>query len=87
MIKYICNTCKDTKELMKATIKVENGKVITKEAYCKKCKEYMQEYDKSFKGFPNLIRTEPTLSKKGDKLWDRAKEKLCGERGMNESFD
>ena len=43
--------------------------------------------DKEFKGFPSLIRTEPTLSKKGDKLWASAKEKLIGERGVNESFD
>jgi hypothetical protein len=40
-------------------------------------------------GMPSLIRTEASLSKKkrGDKLWDSAKEKLCGERGINESFD
>ena len=38
-------------------------------------------------GMPNLIRTEPSLTKKGDMLWDSAKEKLVGERGINESFD
>ena len=38
-------------------------------------------------GMPNLIRTEPTLTKKGDKLWASAKEKLVGERGINEPFD
>ena len=42
---------------------------------------------KDFDGFPSLIRTEETLSKKGDKLWDGAKEKLIGERGINEPFD
>ena len=87
MIKFICNNCKETKELMKATIKVIDGKVRTQEAYCEKCEEYMQEYDKSFNGFPSLIRTEPTLSKKRDKLWEGAKEKLLGERGINEPFD
>jgi hypothetical protein len=46
----------------------------------------MQEIEKDFDGFPCLIRTEPTLSKKGDKLWDSAKEKLCGERGINDDF-
>ena len=37
-------------------------------------------------GMPSLKRTEPTLSKKGNKLWDSAKEKLIGERGVNEPF-
>jgi hypothetical protein len=40
-------------------------------------------------GFPQLKRTEDSLSrkKKGDYLWDGAKEKLLGERGINEPFD
>ena len=46
----------------------------------------MQEIEKDFDGFPCLIRTEPTLSKKRDKLWDSAKEKLVGERGINDDF-
>ena len=85
MIKFICNSCSNTKELTRATLKVIDGKVITKEALCE-CGEYMQEIEKDFTGFPNVIRTEPTLSQKGDKLWDSAKEKLCGERGINEPF-
>ena len=38
---------------------------------------------------PQLKITEASLSKKKrhDKLWDGAKEKLIGERGINESFD
>ena len=83
MIRFICNTCNETKDLMKATIKVIDGKVRTQEAYCEKCNEWLQEVEKEFDGFPSLIRTEPTLSKKGDKLWDSAKEKLLGERGVN----
>jgi len=86
MIKYICNTCDETIELQKATIKVIDGKVRTQEAYCKKCKEWMQEIEKDFDGFPSLIRTEETLSRKGDKLWEGAKEKLLGERGINEDY-
>jgi len=86
MIKYICNTCNETKDLQKATIKVIDGKVRTQEAYCEKCKEWMQEVEKDFDGFPSLIRTEETLSKKGDKLWEGAKEKLLGERGINEDY-
>ena len=85
MIKFICNTCGETKDLMRATIKVIDGKVRTVEALCK-CGEYMQEIEKDFDGFPCLIRTEPTLSKKRDKLWDSAKEKLLGERGINDDF-
>ena len=86
MLKYICNKCGETKDLMKATLEVVKGKVRTKESKCK-CGEYMQEQEKDFDGFPCLIRTEPTLSKKGDKLWEGAKEKLLGERGINEPFD
>ena len=86
MIRFICNTCGEAKYLMRATLKVIDGKVRTVEALCK-CGEYMQEEEKDFDGFPCLIRTEPTLSKKRDKLWDGAKEKLLGERGVNESFD
>ena len=86
MLKYQCNNCGETKDLMRATLEVVNGKIRTKQAKCK-CGEYMQEIEKDFDGFPCLIRTEPTLSKKGDKLWDSAKEKLIGERGINEPFD
>jgi hypothetical protein len=85
MIKFICNSCGETKDLMRATLKEIDGKIRTVEALCK-CGEYMQEIEKDFDGFPCLIRTEPTLSKKRDKLWDSAKEKLCGERGINEPF-
>ena len=89
MIKYICNKCNDTLELAKATIKVIDGKVRTEQAYCQKCDEWLQEIEKDFNGFPSLIRTEPSLNKKKrhDKLWAGAKEKLLGERGVNESFD
>ena len=86
MIRFICNTCGEAKHLMRATLKVIDGKVRTVEALCK-CGEYMQEEEKDFDGFPCLIRTETSLSKKGDKLWDGAKEKLIGERGINEPFD
>jgi hypothetical protein len=87
MIQFICNTCNETIELQKATIKVIDGKVRTQEAYCEKCNEWMQEIEKDFDGFPSLIRTEPSLTRKGDKLWASAKEKLLGERGINEKFD
>ena len=85
MIRFICNTCGEAKHLMRATIKVIDGKVRTVEALCN-CGEYMQEEEKDFDGFPCLIRTDETLSNKGDKLWDGAKEKLIGERGINEDY-
>ena len=85
MLKYICNNCGETKDLMRATLEIKSGKVRCKQAKCK-CGEYMQEAEKDFDGFPSLIRTEETLSKKGDKLWDSAKEKLIGERGINEDY-
>jgi|TARA_R110002020_G_scaffold136245_1_gene303975 hypothetical protein len=86
MIKFICNKCNDTLELTKAIIKNIEGKWRTEDAYCKKCNEWMQELEKDFNGFPSLIRTEPSLSKRGDKLWASAKEKLTGEKGINEPF-
>ena len=85
MIRFICNTCGEAKHLMRATLKVIDGKIRTVEALCK-CGEYMQEEEKDFDGFPCLIRTDETLSNKGDKLWDGAKEKLIGERGINEDY-
>jgi hypothetical protein len=86
MIKFVCKCNEEIKELQKATLKVIDGKVRTVEAVCS-CGKYMQEFEKDFNGFPNLIRTEPTLSSKRNKLWDSAKEKLIGERGINEPFD
>jgi len=66
MVTYIYNKCGEKKNLIKATLAVIDGKVRTKEALCK-CGEYMQEKEKNFDGFPNLIRTDPSLNKKIDK--------------------
>jgi len=62
MSKYIC-TCGASKEITTSTIKVIDGEVRIAEAKCK-CGKYMEEEDKSFTGFPSLIRTDPTLNKK-----------------------
>lgn len=75
MLKYVCNVCGNTRNLTKATLEVVDGKVRTREAQCE-CGAYMQEESKEFGGFPNIKRTEPTLSNKNDKLWTRAKETL-----------
>mgnify|MGYP003650845534 CR=1 FL=1 len=63
MFKFLCKKCKKTKELSKSIIEINDGKIRTKDAKCK-CGNYMVEIEKSAKGFPNLIRTEPTLDKK-----------------------
>jgi hypothetical protein len=82
MTLYKCE-CGNSKELQKATIKLIDNKVVVAEALCK-CGLYMDSEPTD--GIPNLKRTEPSLSKKGDKLWQGAKEKLIGERGINEPF-
>ena len=83
MALYKCE-CGKERELPKATIVLRDGKWVAKEGLCE-CGKYMDSEPKE--GMPNLKRTEPSLSKNRDKLWAGAKEKLIGERGINESFD
>ena len=84
MTTYKCK-CGKEKELSKATIVLRDKKWVAKEAKCK-CGKFMDSEPEE--GMPSLKRTEESLSKKkrGDKLWDGAKEKLIGERGINEDF-
>ena len=82
MTQYKCK-CGKSKNISKATITYIDGKWETKEALCK-CGKYMDS--EPLEGMPSQIRTEESLSKKGDKLWDGAKEKLIGERGINEDY-
>ena len=86
MTLYKCICGKQEKEISKATIVFREGKWVCKEAQCG-CGKYMDS--EAEEGMPNIKRTEASLSKKkrGDKLWAGAKEKLIGERGINESFD
>jgi hypothetical protein len=56
---FKCNKCKAKKELSKTTLKVINGTCRVVEALCS-CGEYMEDTTE-FKGYPNLIRTEPSL--------------------------
>ncbi len=83
MTLYTCNCGRESKEVAKAKIIYVDGSWVADVA-CG-CGKYMDS--EPTEGMPNLIRTEPTLSKKGHKLWAGAKEKLVGERGINESFD
>ena len=84
MTLYTCE-CGNTMEIGKATIVYRDGNWVTKEAQCS-CGKYMDS--KPTDGMPSLKRTEASLSKKkrGDKLWAGAKEKLIGERGINEDY-
>ena len=84
MTLYTCECGKEEKEVGKATIVLRDKKWVCKEAQCS-CGKYMDS--KPTDGMPNLKRTEPSLSKQRDNLWAGAKEKLVGERGINESFD
>ena len=84
MTLYTCE-CGNTMEIGKATIVYRDGKWVTKEALCNECGKYMDS--EATDGMPSLKRTEPSLSKQRDNLWAGAKEKLIGERGINESFD
>jgi hypothetical protein len=84
MTLYKCECGKEEKHFGKVTIVHKEGKWVAKEALCS-CDKYMDS--EPTEGMPKLIRTEPTLSKKRDMLWDGAKEKLIGERGVNEPFD
>ena len=84
MTKFKCK-CGKEKDFKKVTI-VFKEKWVAKEALCQ-CGLYMDSEPEE--GMPSLKRTEESLSKKkrGDKLWAGAKEKLVGERGINEPFD
>ena len=84
MTLYKCE-CGQTKEISKATIVLRDKKWVAKESLCS-CGLYMDSEPKD--GMPSLKRTERSLSKKkkGDMLWDGAKEKLIGDRGINEDY-
>jgi len=83
MTLYSCECGKEEKEVGKATIVLRDKKWVCKEAQCS-CGKYMDS--KPTDGMPSLKRTEPSLSKQRDKLWAGAKEKLIGERGINEDY-
>lgn len=83
MTLYTCKCCKESKDVGKTKIIYVDGAWVS-DVMCS-CGKYMDS--EPAEGMPNLIRTEPTLTKKRDNLWAGAKEKLIGERGINESFD
>ena len=42
MTKFRCQKCNSEKELKEFTIKLEGGELITPQAFCEKCSEYMR---------------------------------------------
>ena len=86
MALYKCNCGKTQKEISRAIIGLRDGKWVTTNAICE-CGLYMDSEPEE--GMPSLIRTEESLTRnyKRDKLWKGAKEKLLGERGINDNFD
>lgn len=84
MTKFKCK-CGMEKELTTWKIIHNGSDWVVKEGECK-CGLYMEQvYTKEHEGIPELKRTEDSLSK-GDKLWAGAKEKLIGERGINDGI-
>jgi hypothetical protein len=84
MTLYTCECGNESKQVSKAKIVYRNNKWVA-DVMCS-CNKYMDSEPED--GMPSLKRTEASLSKKKrhDKLWDGAKEKLLGERGINEPF-
>ena len=84
MTLYKCE-CGNEENIGKTTLALRDGRWRSIQALCD-CGLWMQAEPEE--GMPNLIRTEASLSKKRrrNKLWDGAKEKLIGERGINEDF-
>ena len=74
MTLYTCK-CGETRELAKVTIVLREKKWEAKEAECE-CGLYMDSVPTE--GIPTLQRTEPSLSKKRDNLWEGAKERVKG---------
>ena len=61
MTKYSCKNCSKTKEINKVKIIYFEKEWIVEGSLCV-CGTYMEAPDKE--GFPNLIRTEESLTKK-----------------------
>jgi len=85
MTLYKCK-CGKVEEIGKQTLALRDGRWRTIQALCD-CGLWMEAEPEE--GMPQIKRTEESLNKKKrhNKLWAGAKEKLIGERGINESFD
>ena len=85
MTLYKCECGKYEKHFAKVTLKYIEGKFRASEAICE-CGKYMDS--EPVEGMPEIKSTEASLSKKKrhDRLWKSAKEKLTGEKGINEPY-
>jgi hypothetical protein len=85
MTLYRCECEEFEKDIKKISIVYRDKKWVTKGSECP-CGKYMDSEPEE--GMPTIKRTEASLSrkKKGDYLWNSAKEKLVGERGINDDF-
>ena len=85
MTLYRCECGEFEKDIKKISIVYRDKKWVTKGSECP-CGKYMDSEPEE--GMPTIKRTEASLSrkKKGDYLWDSAKEKLVGERGIKDDF-
>tara|TARA_R100000742_G_C4260174_1_gene77986 strand:- start:782 stop:1036 length:255 start_codon:yes stop_codon:yes gene_type:complete len=81
---YKCE-CGNTEEIGKQTLALRDGRWRTIQALCD-CGKWMESEPEE--GMPQIKRTEESLSrnKRRDKLWEGAKEKFIGERGINDDF-
>jgi hypothetical protein len=86
MALYKCKCGEHEKEIRKQIIVLREGEWVTKGSECP-CGLYMKT--EPVEGFPQLKRTEESLSKKklSKRRWDSVKDKgIFGERGINEDF-
>jgi len=54
MAKFTCKKCNNSIELDEYTISVKDGKLVTPQAYCKECKEYMIQHNE-FNGWGKAL--------------------------------
>tara|TARA_R110002020_G_scaffold240290_3_gene453047 strand:+ start:5639 stop:5899 length:261 start_codon:yes stop_codon:yes gene_type:complete len=85
MTVYRCECGKQEKEISRAIIGLREGKWVCVDAKCE-CGKYMDSTPAE--GMPSIKRTEESLNrnKKRDKLWEKTKEQIVGDRGINEDF-
>jgi formate dehydrogenase maturation protein FdhE len=69
---YKCEKCQKTKQIVKATLKEVDGKIVTIEALCD-CGEYMKVQVPKNQGMPTIIRNESTWE--DDIIRTKAKQK------------
>ena len=63
-MKFICNECKETKDIYKVKFTQKEKQLVCKDAYC--CNSYMEQVKTDeYKGIPDIKRNEIKHSKQG----------------------